>query len=848
MKRNFSRIARTAASAVSALALAASLLPAVPATAAASVVAPTSPSACASDAGGTFTEVTAVDFDESLLADPDELARGYVEEAFYGECASQTAPASQDSLSTLANWGASILTGDALSLYALLKDHVAAVAAEGGSSAYSVDWVSDPVEAESSAGALSAAIETLALTDVFNSLLVDCPYELYWFDKTSGLMYYFEDGTYSLELTDDGYVVTATLTFIFSVSEDYADESSAVTFSYSSGESLTIWTAVDSERAASTATAVANAQQIVVANRDETNLAARLGAYRDAICELVTYDDDAADGDDVAYGDPWQLVSVFDGDGDTNVVCEGYSKAFQYLCDLTWPDGDELACLTVTGTLSSGSSSGAHMWNLVRVGDADADDSEGGDSDGSSGDGTSALEGEGSWLVDVTNSDADAVGEDGGLFLASDENSGSVAAGYAITVSGGASSVEVSYAYDSDTTDLYGDGEDGVLALTGDEFDSTRECSATEPSLETAAVTLTESGEEVGSSTYVYDGSAKEPAVSVSYGTQTLSESTDGGETGDFTVSYADNTDAGTATVTVTAVEGSGWSGSRTVEFEIAKASQSLSFAADSIAAHLGDSSVSCDLDSSGTRGTLYYLSSDTDVATIGTTTGAITIVGAGETTITALAASTTNYRAASATCTLTVSAHEWGSASWEWDGTASATVTVTCGVDGCEVGTASATVTADDGGITGEVTTEATYASTGVMTWTATADIDGETFTSETQTEISALAMRSNTLSASGKKVTVKSRVKRGKLAKTVTVAAKRAVKVSGAVGTVTYAKKGSTGGSKISVAKNGKIKLKKGLKKRTWKVRIAVTAAGSTADGYSPATKVVTVTVKVK
>ena len=33
------------------------------------------------------------------------------------------------------------------------------------------------------------------------------------------------------------------------------------------------------------------------------------------------------------YGDPWQLIYVFDDDPDTNVVCEGYAKAFKYEAD-----------------------------------------------------------------------------------------------------------------------------------------------------------------------------------------------------------------------------------------------------------------------------------------------------------------------------------------------------------------------------------------------------------------------------------------------------------------------------------------------------------------------------------
>ena len=65
----------------------------------------------------------------------------------------------------------------------------------------------------------------------------------------------------------------------------------------------------------------------------------KLAAYCREICGLVSFDY-AATANGVPYGDPWQLVNVFDGDPATNVVCEGYAKAFQYLCDLSEFKGD----------------------------------------------------------------------------------------------------------------------------------------------------------------------------------------------------------------------------------------------------------------------------------------------------------------------------------------------------------------------------------------------------------------------------------------------------------------------------------------------------------------------------
>ncbi len=73
----------------------------------------------------------------------------------------------------------------------------------------------------------------------------------------------------------------------------------------------------------------------------------------------------------------------------------------------------------------------------------------------------------------------------------------------------------------------------------------------------------------------------------------------------------------------------------------------------------------------------------------------------------------------------------------------------------------------------------------------------------------------------------------------------------VTKAQGKVTYklsiAKKNKKNFKKyFKVAKNGKITVKKGLKKGTYKVKIKVTAAGNSK--YNKATKTITIKVKVK
>jgi len=97
------------------------------------------------------------------------------------------------------------------------------------------------------------------------------------------------------------------------------------------------------------------------------------------------------------------------------------------------------------------------------------------------------------------------------------------------------------------------------------------------------------------------------------------------------------------------------------------------------------------------------------------------------------------------------------------------------------------------------------------------------------------------NTLTAKGKTVTVKKAVVKKK---NVAVKRSKAITVKNAKGKVTYKK--SKGNKKITVSSAGKITVKKGLKKGTYKVKIKVTAAGNAT--YKAATKTVTVKIVIK
>ena len=81
---------------------------------------------------------------------------------------------------------------------------------------------------------------------------------------------------------------------------------------------------------------------------------------------------------------------------------------------------------------------------------------------------------------------------------------------------------------------------------------------------------------------------------------------------------------------------------------------------------------------------------------------------------------------------------------------------------------------------------------------------------------------------------------IKAGKKLKT-----RKLFKVSGAKGAVVYKKTGKAGGKKIVVAKNGTVKVKKGCKRGTYKLKVKVQAKG---DANYLASPIKTVTVKIK
>lgn len=105
--------------------------------------------------------------------------------------------------------------------------------------------------------------------------------------------------------------------------------------------------------------ALANAKAIADIYKNASDYDKVVG-YAKEICALNEYNDEAADNDTYSQRniDPWRIIYVFDGDPSTNVVCEGYAKAFQYLCEL-----GGIECHYVTGSIAEG----YHGWNIVVI-------------------------------------------------------------------------------------------------------------------------------------------------------------------------------------------------------------------------------------------------------------------------------------------------------------------------------------------------------------------------------------------------------------------------------------------------------------------------------------------------
>lgn len=315
------------------------------------------------------------------------------------------------------NFGASRLTGVSLNVYKYLKEAVRGTA--DGSKPNAEYDITEVVTTAEEARELSNNLGT-----IYDYLLMDCPYELYWYDKSAKDPNPRVEGAVDYTYSYAGDRATDVKIRML-VSKEYRSDSLA-------GNSDSWYYTVDTGLISAARMVPAKAQAIVDANAGKTDYQKML-AYKNAICDRVVYDEAAIGPGYNASNKPWQLISVFDDDPNTNVVCEGYSKAFQYLCDLS--EFSNARCYTVSGGMAGGTGGGAHMWNIVSI-------------DG------------GNYLVDVTDCDEGTIGAPDLLFLAV-PSEGSWDTQYNF-------SVGLNYKYDNEMLGLFGEE---ILKLSGKSYD-----------------------------------------------------------------------------------------------------------------------------------------------------------------------------------------------------------------------------------------------------------------------------------------------------------------------------------------------------------------------------------------
>ena len=245
--------------------------------------------------------------------------------------------------------------------------------------------------------------ETVNFDQVFSCVLMDTPYQMFWYDKTKGCQVEF-----GLEVENNVLSLTS-IGIWFPIVPEYqgkTNDPEMQPYTFNTSLYSTIKKARD------------NAWDIVWDQNGKSKYE-KIIAYRDAVLERTSYHTAAGNGEIEDYGNPWQIIWVFDEDPTTNVVCEGYAKAFQYLCDLS-----DQTCYTVDGVMMDGTEGGRHMWNILPFGGKN-------------------------YLVDLTNIDEGTIGYPNELFMAG-TTKGSVEEGYEFE------NIGVTYFYSDDLADLLG--------------------------------------------------------------------------------------------------------------------------------------------------------------------------------------------------------------------------------------------------------------------------------------------------------------------------------------------------------------------------------------------------------
>ncbi len=252
-------------------------------------------------------EIVTLSFNSGMLQSNDELFEQYVTKLLYG---------GNEFMLFASERGRSQLSGRALEIYDAIKPHILAIA--------SGKEISTIIPCNN---AFDLADENL-FYNVYNALIMDCPSEFYWLDTRSGVSFSNYDIAFCVA---DGYHTDK------KIGNKYCE--------------------VDPSKIKAANRAIENAKEIC-RNAKGTEYQ-KLEYFKQKICDLVEYDyDAAANNKSLPDRGPWNLIYVFDGNENTNVVCQGYSLAFQYLCELSG-----IECYCILGEFNGG----YHMWNHVRL-------------------------------------------------------------------------------------------------------------------------------------------------------------------------------------------------------------------------------------------------------------------------------------------------------------------------------------------------------------------------------------------------------------------------------------------------------------------------------------------------
>ncbi len=250
----------------------------------------------------------------------EQLYEGYVESLFFG--------APSVPLSTGSESAGARLKGDEALAYKALVPFIKEVAAGKHASAY---ITLSPISLQAAVTFREPAAD-FNHRAVWKALWFDLPYEMYWCNT-----YGFSSSQYA---NGQLYAVV----FAFAAEPKYLDKSTGKYYS------------LDVSKMSAAPVAASNAKAIAK-KYDGMPDYDKLDGYKNEICALNTYNKESTE-DDTYYERDWgpqHLIYVFDGDPSTNVVCAGYARSFQYLCDL-----GGLISYYVTGFIPGG-----HAWNIV---------------------------------------------------------------------------------------------------------------------------------------------------------------------------------------------------------------------------------------------------------------------------------------------------------------------------------------------------------------------------------------------------------------------------------------------------------------------------------------------------